>query len=152
MLASFSRSDAMVMSKAPERPMPGKKAKQKLQAWSEARARHHLTEAQVQMARELGLDPARLGNIDNHDQERWKRPLPEFIEDSYRKRFGKTPHEVGHSPPEHGRREEHGKEEHEHAKKKAPSTKPERHAQGRESRESPRGSTIPPFPKQRIDD
>jgi hypothetical protein len=136
--------------------MAGKKAKQKLQAWSEARARHHLTEAQVQMARELGLDPARLGNIDNHDQEQWKRPLPEFIEDSYRKRFGKTPPEVGHSLQEHGRGEDHPKEEHakeEHAKKKATSTKHERsHAQGRESRESPRGSTIPPFPKQRIDD
>jgi hypothetical protein len=70
--------------------MAGKKAKQKLQAWSEARARHHLTDAQVKMARELGMNPARLGKIDNHGQEKWKRPLPEFIEDAYRKRFGRT--------------------------------------------------------------
>jgi hypothetical protein len=125
--------------------MPGKKAKQKLQAWSDARARHHLTDAQVRMARELGLDPARLGKIDNHDQERWKRPLPEFIEDTYRKRFGKATPDVRNSVEERGHEE--------HAKKKAVPNKQDRsHAPGRESRETPRGSTIPPFPKQRIDD
>ena len=125
--------------------MAGKKSKQKRQAWSEARARHHLTEAQVQMARELGMNPARLGEIDNADQERWKRPLPEFIEDAYRKRFGRTTPEGGGF----GDQRHPGEEE----TKKAPSPKPERNQPaGREVRESPRGSTIPPFPKQRIDD
>jgi hypothetical protein len=28
------------------------------------------------MARELGLNPKRLGKIDNHHQEPWKMPLP----------------------------------------------------------------------------
>lgn len=35
-------------------------------AWTEARQRYHLSHAQVQMARELGLDPRKLGKIANH--------------------------------------------------------------------------------------
>jgi len=34
--------------------MKAKKPNQKLQAWIDARKRHHLSHAQVQMARELG--------------------------------------------------------------------------------------------------
>jgi hypothetical protein len=41
------------------------------------------------MARELGLNPAELGKLDNHRQEPWKAPLPRFIEDLYAKRFGR---------------------------------------------------------------
>lgn len=59
-------------------------------AWIEARKRHRLTDAHVQMARELGMNPKKLGKIDNHKQEPWKAPLPEFIESLYAKRFGKT--------------------------------------------------------------
>ena len=62
----------------------------KTQAWIDARKRHHLSHAQVQMARELGMNPAKLGKIDNHKQEHWKLPLPQFIEELYLKRFGKT--------------------------------------------------------------
>jgi len=47
-----------------------------MQAWIEARNRHHLSHAQVQMAREPGMKPAKLGKIDNHKQEPWKLPLP----------------------------------------------------------------------------
>lgn len=61
-----------------------------LQVWIEARQKHHLTHAQVQMARELGMNPQKLGKIDNHRQEKWKAPLPEFIEHLYFRRFGKT--------------------------------------------------------------
>jgi hypothetical protein len=60
-----------------------------LQAWIQARGRHHLSHAHVQMARELGMNPKKLGSIDNHDQEPWKAPLPQFIEDLYLKRFGR---------------------------------------------------------------
>jgi hypothetical protein len=67
-----------------------KKPSQKMQAWIEARKRHHLSHAQVNMARELGMNPAKLGKIDNHEQEPWKLPLPQFIEEFYFKRFGKT--------------------------------------------------------------
>lgn len=58
----------------------------RLQARADARNRHRLSYAHVQMARELGLNPAKL---DNHRQEPWKAPLPQFIEDLYVKRFGR---------------------------------------------------------------
>ena len=47
------------------------------------------TPAIGQMARELGLNPDKLGKIDNHRQEPWKAPLPEFIEEIFYKRFKK---------------------------------------------------------------
>jgi SOS-response transcriptional repressor LexA len=66
-----------------------------LQAWMDARKRHRLSHAQVQMARELGMNPEKLGGIDNHRQESWKAPLPQFIEHLYRERFGRdTPLDV----------------------------------------------------------
>jgi hypothetical protein len=60
-----------------------------LQVWINARNRHRLSHGQVQMARELGLNPKKLGKLDNHGQEPWKLPVPAFIEKLYRKRFGK---------------------------------------------------------------
>jgi len=62
--------------------------------WIEARKRFHLSHAQVQMARELGMNPKKLGKLDNHKQEPWKAPLPEFIEHLYLKRFGTERPEV----------------------------------------------------------
>ena len=68
---------------------------QKLVPWFEARKRYRLTDAQVQMARELGLNPKKFGGLANHKQEPWKLPLPLFIEEIYRKRFGvEQPSEV----------------------------------------------------------
>src|SRR5260370_38198962 len=64
------------------------KPDQKMQEWIHTRRRHHLSHAQVQMARELGMSPMKLGKLDNHDQEPWKRPLREDIEHFYRKRVG----------------------------------------------------------------
>lgn len=61
-----------------------------MSAWIEARRRHRLSHAHVQMARELGLNPRKLGKIDNHRQEPWKAPLPVFVEQLYAKRFGRT--------------------------------------------------------------
>jgi hypothetical protein len=60
-----------------------------VRVWVEARKRHRLSHAQVQMARELGLNPEKLGKISNHRQEPWKAPLPQFIEHLYLKRFGR---------------------------------------------------------------
>jgi hypothetical protein len=57
-----------------------------LQPWIDARRRFHLSHEHVQMARELGMKPKKL---DNHDQELWKLPLPEFIRELYSRRFGK---------------------------------------------------------------
>ena len=59
----------------------------KLKPWIEARKKYHLSHAQVQMARELGLNPKKLGGVANHRQERWKAPLPEYIEHLYLKQF-----------------------------------------------------------------
>jgi hypothetical protein len=62
---------------------------QKLRPWIEARRRFHLSHAQVQMARELGMNPKKFGKLANHKQEPWKLPLPLFIEKCYLKQFGK---------------------------------------------------------------
>lgn len=60
-----------------------------LQIWIDVRRRHHLSHAHVQMARELGMNPKKMGKLDNHRQEPWKAPLPVFIEGLYYKRFGR---------------------------------------------------------------
>jgi len=61
----------------------------KLRPWIEARKKYHLSHAQIQMARELGLNPKKFGGMANHKQESWKAPLPEYIEYLYEKQFGK---------------------------------------------------------------
>lgn len=33
------------------------------------------------------MNPDKLGKIDNHRQETWKAPLPQFVEEIYFKRF-----------------------------------------------------------------
>lgn len=73
----------------------GRKAlPQHLQDLVEARKRHQLSDAHVQMARELGMNPRKLGKLDNHDQAPWKAPLPQFIEHVYHERFGRERPEV----------------------------------------------------------
>jgi len=67
-----------------------KKIPDKLQIWIDARKKYRLSHAQVQMARELGLNPKKFGSLGNYKQEPWKEPLPQFIEHIYFKRFGKT--------------------------------------------------------------
>jgi hypothetical protein len=72
-----------------------KRLPERFQVWIDARRRHHLSHVHVQMARELGLNPKKFGKLDNHRQEPWKAPLPEFIEDLYFKRLSKLrPDEV----------------------------------------------------------
>ncbi len=63
---------------------------QNLQVWIDARKRHRFSHAVVQMARELGMNPKKLGALNNHEQERWKAPLPEFISQLYFRRFGRS--------------------------------------------------------------
>src|SRR6266849_6539031 len=63
------------------------KTNRQMQEWIDARRRRHLSHSQIQMARELGLNPAKLGKIDN---EPWKLPLSQFIEQLYFERLGKT--------------------------------------------------------------
>lgn len=66
-----------------------KKIPDKYQVWIDARNRFHLSHAQIQMARELGMNPKRFGKKANYKQEPWKLPLPTFIEKRYFKRFRK---------------------------------------------------------------
>jgi hypothetical protein len=73
-----------------EKDMAKKQLSPKYQVWVNARKRFHLSHAHIQMARELGMNPKRLGKKANHQQEPWKVPLPQFIERLYLKRFGKT--------------------------------------------------------------
>lgn len=61
----------------------------KYQIWIDARKRYHLSHVQIQMARELGLNPKKFGKLANHTQEPWKLPLPLYIEELYYERFNK---------------------------------------------------------------
>ena len=61
----------------------------KLKPWIEARKKFYLSHAQIQMARELGLNPKKFGGFANHKQEQWKVPLPDYIEHLYEKRFSR---------------------------------------------------------------
>lgn len=69
------------MAKANRKPGP------KEQLWIDARKKHRLSHVHIQMARELGLNPKKFGNYDNHKQQGWKLPLAEFIEELYYDRF-----------------------------------------------------------------
>jgi hypothetical protein len=62
------------------------------------------------MARELGMNPNKLGKLDNHRQEPWKLPLPAFIEELYRKRFGRDRPDVVVSIEERAKLEARRKE------------------------------------------
>ncbi len=62
--------------------------------WIDAKKKFRLSDTHIQMARELGMNPKKFGSLDNHKQERWKAPLPEFIEDIYFKRFKKETPDV----------------------------------------------------------
>jgi len=62
--------------------------------WIEAKKKFHLSDTHIQMARELGMNPRKFGSLANHKQEKWKAPLPDFIEELYFKRFKKEKPEV----------------------------------------------------------
>jgi len=62
----------------------------KNQIWLDAQKKYQLTDTQTQMARELGLNPKKFRGYASQRQQKWKRPLGEYIEHLYFKRFGKT--------------------------------------------------------------
>jgi len=66
------------------------KIPEKYKIWIEAGKKFNLSHKHIQMARELKMNPKKLGSIANHKQQRWKTPLPEFIEDCYMRRFNKS--------------------------------------------------------------
>lgn len=65
-----------------------------LEKWIEAQKKFRLSDKHVQMARELGLNPDKLGKLNNHKQEPWKAPLPQFIERIYFKHYKKEVPEI----------------------------------------------------------
>ena len=62
--------------------------------WIEAKKKFRLSDMHIQMARELGMNPKKFGSLANNKQEKWKSPLPIFIEDIYFKRFKKEKPDV----------------------------------------------------------
>ncbi len=102
--------------------MSKRKPSQRMQAWIDARKRHRLSHAQIQMARELGMNPSKLGNLDNHDQEPWKMPLRQYIEHLYFKQFGRERPDVVLSVEEKIRLEEAKKARRREAKMRARQT------------------------------
>ncbi len=72
--------------------MARKKSKlpNKLLPWVEAAQRYHLSNVQIQMARELGMTPKSLAKITPSKHQPWKLPRGAYIEELYRKRFHKA--------------------------------------------------------------
>jgi len=67
----------------------------KLRPWIEARSKFSLSHAQIQMARELGLNPKKLVRLANCENDSWKLPLPQYIAELYFKHFKKeTPDKI----------------------------------------------------------
>jgi hypothetical protein len=61
---------------------------------AEAKKKYHLSDAHIQMASELDMNPQKFGSLAKHKQEKWKAPLPDFIEELYLKRFKKEKPDV----------------------------------------------------------
>ena len=61
----------------------------KLKPWIEARKKYRLSHAQVQMAREIGLNPKKFGKYAGTKNKPWKLTLPLYIEKLYFKCFKK---------------------------------------------------------------
>jgi len=73
-----------------EKGMAKKKKKpDNYQVWVDARKSYHLSDTQIQMACELGMNPEKFSIFNNYKKEPWKPPLPVFIEEIYFQRFNK---------------------------------------------------------------
>ncbi len=69
--------------------MPKKKKKKKFSEdlWSLARTKYHLSSRQIEMAKKLGMNPKKFGSLVPNKSEPRKKPLGQFIEKCYYKRF-----------------------------------------------------------------
>jgi len=70
------------------------------EAWTNAKKRCRLTARQVEMGRALGMNPRKLPGLRPSLQQHWKRPVGEFIEERYRRRFGGDPRDADPRGPE----------------------------------------------------
>ncbi len=64
------------------------KATQRELLWSQAKKRYRLNAQNVAKAKRLGINPKKLGSLANHQQEPWKRPLKQWLQERYEERFG----------------------------------------------------------------
>lgn len=58
--------------------------------WIDARKKFRLSNAEIQMARELGLSPKRFAVYADRKDQPWKLPLGKFIQSQYEKQFEKS--------------------------------------------------------------
>lgn len=58
-----------------------------IEKWILAQKKFGLSNKHIQMARELSFNPDKFGKLNNHVQQPWKAPLPQFIEKIYFKHF-----------------------------------------------------------------
>lgn len=56
--------------------------------WQVAKNKYRLAARHIKMAKALGLNPKKFGGYANHQQQPWKSPLRDYIEELYEKRFG----------------------------------------------------------------
>ena len=67
----------------------------KLQPWFDVRRELGLSNATIQMARELGMNPKKLSRLVQTTGQQWKASLPEFIAHCYEKSNGRgTPETI----------------------------------------------------------
>jgi len=55
--------------------------------WALAKRKYRLNACQIAMAKELGMNPKKIGKMSPNKSEQWKEPLGQFIERCYLKRF-----------------------------------------------------------------
>lgn len=68
-----------------DRPIPPD-----LKKWVDAKKKCRLSQKHICMAMELGINPHKLGSMGANPHEKWKSPLPDYLEEIYEKRFGRT--------------------------------------------------------------
>jgi hypothetical protein len=59
-------------------------------AWAEAKKRCRLNQADIQMAKELGMAPKSLIKNIPSPKQQWKAPVKVWIRDLYEKKFGEV--------------------------------------------------------------
>ena len=69
--------------------LPKKENKNKISVdlWSLTKTKYHLNSRQIEMAKKRGMNPKEIGGLISTKSEPWKKPLGQFIESCYYKRF-----------------------------------------------------------------
>ncbi|MFT8321954.1 MAG: hypothetical protein ABF649_13705 [Bacillus sp. (in: firmicutes)] len=58
--------------------------------WAEAKKRCRLNEAEIQMAKELGITPKGLIKVIPEPNQHWKAPVKVWIRELYQEKFGRV--------------------------------------------------------------